>query len=102
MAYHDLDGRIMIDEDAALADISRAARAISILQQASAAFLQVSSEVEGYKGDTASALLEKANELNRQVLALMANLENAQAYTRSVVEKYRQLDLQWQAIIQNQ
>ena len=102
MAYHDLNGQIMIDENAALADISRAARAVSILQQASAALSQVCSEVEAYRGDTASALGEKAYELNKQVWAVISNLENAQVYTRNVVEKYRQLDLQWQAIIQNQ
>ena len=99
MAYHDLNGKVMIDEAAAMADVQKAGQAVVILREASNALRVVISESESFRGETAEALVEKASLLQGKVLKLIAQLEEMQSYTRKVVAHYQELDRQWRDII---
>ena len=99
MAYHDLNGKVMIDEAAAMADVQKAGQAVVILREASNALRVVISESESFRGETAEALVEKASLLQGKVLKLLAQLEEMQSYTRKVVAHYQELDRQWRDII---
>ena len=99
MAYHDLSGKVMIDEAAAMADIQKAAQAVIILKEASNALKVVISESESFRGETAEALVEKASLLQNKVLKLIAQLEEMQSYTRKVIAHYQELDRKWRDII---
>ena len=128
MAYHDLSGKVMIDEAAAMADVQKAGQAVVILREASNALKVVISESESFRGETAEALVEKASFsitgaskrekmifsilffakalvpiflifLQGKVLKLIAQLEEMQSYTRKVVAHYQELDRQWRDII---
>ncbi len=101
MAYHDLNGTIMIDELAALSDIQKAERAKQVLNSASVSLKRLIAEAENFQGETAQALVQKSLELNGRISTLVNNLEAAQDYTRRTVERYRQLDLQWKMILES-
>ena len=100
MAYHDLNGTITIDEVAAQADIQKEAAAVEILRQASVSLSNVIAECGSWQGETINALADKSSELQTQIASLISTLENCQSYTRNVVERYRQIDLQWKTIMQ--
>lgn len=93
MAYRDENGVITIDEAAAQADIGREARAQAILEEVSRALGAISAEAEsGFQGETAVAIAERSQELRGRVDRLVANLQDAQDYTRKVVVYYQKVD----------
>lgn len=92
MAYKDWNGNITIDEVAAEADIRKAAEAEVILREAESVLKALAIEAEEFQGDTARAIAEKTQELLMSIGRILANLENAQSYTRQVVVRYRKLD----------
>lgn len=100
MAYRDSDGKITIDEAAAQTDINRAARAAEILRQASNTLKTVVSETSSFQGETANAIVEKAQELQTRVQMMISNLEETQSYTRKVVAHYQEVDRKAKEIIE--
>lgn len=101
MAYHDLNGQVMIDEVAAQADIRQERQAEQILRRAARALQAVQNEADGFQGETASAINEKAAALRRQVLSLAEDLEETQNYTRRVIRRYWLLDQKWKKALEN-
>ena len=99
MAYHDLNGNVMIDEGAAQADIQRAARAESILRDSLAALRNVTMETEYFQGETAAAIAEKNYLLQKRVEHMIAELQEMQAYIRQVISRYQELDRKWREIL---
>ena len=92
MAYRDSDGRITIDEQAALSDVRKAAEAEQILRTAATRLRQLISETQGYDGETIRAISEKATEMLKRTEKLIRNLEDTQSYTKRVVAHYKQVD----------
>ena len=99
MAYIDSEGRITIDEQAALADCRKEAEAEAILQDAAKQLKAVISDTEGYQGNTVNAIREKAEEMLIRTNKLIANLEEAQRYTKRVVAHYKAVDEQCRAAL---
>lgn len=101
MAYHDMNGRIMIDEAAAQADIRLEHQAVQILHRAARALRAVQNETNNFQGETASAIGDKADSLRLQINNLMDDLEETQNYTQRVVRRYWLLDRKWKQAFEN-
>ena len=71
MAYRDMNGKVMIDEAAAQADIRQERQAEQILRRAANALQAVQNESNSFQGETAAAIGERAEQLRRQILNLI-------------------------------
>ena len=100
MAYRDMNGNITIDEVAAGSDIQKMVQAIQILKDGESALKTVIIDSDGYQGETAAAIIEKAVELQSLLLKMVQNLETTQSYTRQVVERYKKIDMELKAAIE--
>lgn len=101
MAYHDMNGKVMIDEAAAQADIRQERQAEQILRRAAQALQAVQNESNSFQGETATAINEKAEQLRRKILSLVSDLEDTQSYTQRVVRRYWLLDQKWKQTFEN-
>ena len=101
MAYRDMNGKVMIDEAAAQADIRQERQAEQILRRAANALLAVQNESNSFQGETAAAIGERAEQLRRQILNLISDLEDTQNYTQRVVRRYWLLDQKWKQIFES-
>ena len=101
MAYRDMNGKVMIDEAAAQADIRQERQAEQILRRAANALKAVQNESNSFQGETAAAIGERAEQLRRQILNLISNLEDTQNYTQRVVRRYWLLDQKWKQIFES-
>lgn len=101
MAYRDMNGKVMIDEAAAQADIRQERQAEQILRRAANALQAVQNESNSFQGETAAAIGEWAEQLRRQILNLIGDLEDTQNYTQRVVRRYWLLDQKWKQIFES-
>ena len=101
MAYRDMNGKVMIDEAAAQADIRQERQAEQILRRAANALQAVQNESNSFQGETAAAIGERAEQLRRQILNLISDLEDTQNYTQRVVRRYGLLDQKWKQIFES-
>ena len=101
MAYRDMNGKVMIDEAAARADIRQERQAEQILRRAANALQAVQNESNSFQGETAAAIGERAEQLRRQILNLISDLEDTQNYTQRVVRRYWLLDQKWKQIFES-
>lgn len=101
MAYRDMNGKVMIDEAAAQADIRQERQAEQILRRAANALQAVQNESNSFQGETAAAIGERAEQLRRQILNLISDLEDTQNYTQRVVRCYWLLDQKWKQIFES-
>lgn len=101
MAYRDMNGKVMIDEAAAQADIRQERQAEQILRRAANALQAVQNESNSFQGETAAAIGERAEQLRRQILNLIRDLEDTQNYTQRVVRRYWLLDQKWKHIFES-
>ena len=101
MAYRDMNGKVMIDEAAAQADIRQERQAEQILRRAANALHAVQNESNSFQGETAAAIGERAEQLRRQILNLISDLEDTQNYTQRVVRRYWLLDQKWKQIFES-
>ena len=101
MAYRDMNGKVMIDEAAAQADIRQERQAEQILRRAANALQAVQNESNSFQGETAAAIGERAEQLRRQILNLISDLEDTQIYTQRVVRRYWLLDQKWKQIFES-
>ena len=101
MAYRDMNGKVMIDEAAAQADIRQERQAEQIPRRAANALQAVQNESNSFQGETAAAIGERAEQLRRQILNLISDLEDTQNYTQRVVRRYWLLDQKWKQIFES-
>ena len=101
MAYRDMNGKVMIDEAAAQADIRQERQAEQILRRAANALQAVQNESNSFQGETAAAIGERAEQLRRQILNLISDLEDTQNYTQRVVRRYWLLGQKWKQIFES-
>ena len=101
MAYRDMNGKVMIDEAAAQADIRQERQAEQILRRAANALQAVQNESNSFQGETAAAIGERAEQLRRQILNLISDLEDTQNYTQRVVRRYWLLDQKWKQFFES-
>ena len=101
MAYRDMNGKVMIDEAAAQADIRQERQGGQILRRAANALQAVQNESNSFQGETAAAIGERAEQLRRQILNLISDLEDTQNYTQRVVRRYWLLGQKWKQIFES-
>ena len=89
------------DEAAAQADIRQERQAEQILRRAANALQAVQNESNSFQGETAAAIGERAEQLRRQILNLISDLEDTQNYTQRVVRRYWLLDQKWKQIFES-
>ena len=88
MAYRDMNGNITINENAANADIKRLCAAKQYLVDSENAINSLIKQAADGQGETATAVVEKANELKMQIEKLISALENTEDYISRTVAKY--------------
>lgn len=92
MAYRDMNGNITINENAANADIKRLCAAKQYLVDSENAINSLIKQAADGQGETATAVVEKANELKMQIEKLISALENTEDYISRTVAKYKRID----------
>ena len=71
------------------------------LRRAANALQAVQNESNSFQGETAAAIGERAEQLRRQILNLISDLEDTQNYTQRVVRRYWLLDQKWKQIFES-
>lgn len=84
--------RIIIDENAAMADIQRINQAIPILEQARSALTQVKQEGEQTIGKTGTAIVHKSDQLIQRIDQLIASLQHTRSEIQKTVNQNKALD----------
>ena len=82
----------IIDEGIARSDMAKMNQAITALQHARHAIAQLRTESESMQGQTATAILEKTQELQVRVDRLIRQLQTSVSLLQSTVSHYQQLD----------
>ncbi|MBR1759329.1 MAG: hypothetical protein IJ744_11500 [Lachnospiraceae bacterium] len=99
MAYHDLNGKIMIDEVSAKRDIKQEEAAIEILKEAVSALKLLAAEMDAMEGAVPSAIQTKAQELQKAAQKLTDQLTTAKKYTQKILADYKSLDQKYAALL---
>lgn len=84
--------RIIIDENAAMADIQRINQAIPILEQARSALTQVKQEGEQTIGKTGTTIVHKSGQLIQRIDQLIASLQHTRSEIQKTVNQNKALD----------
>lgn len=92
MAYHDGNGRLMIDGQAADRDIRRLKEAVQALTDSRAGIRSLRARSAGMKGQAAQAIQEKSLEMEKRLTQAIGGLEETAAYIRKVVDRYQKID----------
>ncbi len=99
MAYYDFDGKITIDEAAAEKDVRNIRAAREILVEAKRSIDRLFAQASESTGDTAAAILEKAQELAKKVDVLVNRLDESAHLIQKTVAHYQEVDRQVKAAI---
>lgn len=92
MAYYDENGRIIIDEVAAQADIRRIETAIASLNNSKKAINNLIQQATSEQGQTSSTIIEKATEMRNQIDAMIARLSETASFISRTVAHYQWVD----------
>lgn len=101
MSYMDMNGNITINENAANADIKRLRAAKQYLADSENAISSLIKQAADGQGETATAVVEKANELKMQIERLISSIENTEDCINRTVAKYRRIDKEVRDSIKN-
>lgn len=85
---------IIIDPDAARADITKIKHAISKLEEAQNNIRKLQNSASDMTGQTGTAITEKCNQLNTQLKDLQSNLTYTIRLIQSAVREYQEKDQQ--------
>ena len=86
------NGIILIDPDAARADISKIKAAISRLEESQNSIKKLSAGAGDMTGQTGTAITEKCSELSAQLNSLKTNLNYTIRLIQSAVAEYQEKD----------
>ena len=100
MAYHDENGRITIDGQAADRDIRRLREAAGILKDSRAGIRNMRRQSMDMKGLAAGAIQEKSMEMERKLSQMIDKLEETADYIQKVVIQYQKIDENLKSLIQ--
>lgn len=101
MALKDSSGRITIDEVAAQNDVRKISQARDILYGSKRTLDNIISQASGEQGQTASAIVEKATELNKQINSMIERLDETSSFISNTVAHYQEVDRLLKEAIQN-
>lgn len=101
MALRDSRGRITIDEVAANKDISRVLQARESLDDSRRTIESIISQASSEQGQMATAIVEKATELNNQIKDMIRRLDETSSFINRTVDHYREVDRMVKEAIEN-
>ena len=84
--------QIIIDPDAASADIAKIRSAIEKLNESQSSIKQLSTNASDMTGQTGPAIVEKCTQLSSQIDALKTNLNYTIGLIKSAVKEYQEKD----------
>lgn len=84
--------QIIIDPDAASADIAKIRSAIEKLNESQSSIKQLSTNASDMTGQTGPAIVEKCTQLSSQIDALKTNLNYTIGLIKSAVREYQEKD----------
>lgn len=84
--------QIIIDPDAANADIKKINDAINKLNESQNSIKQLSTNASDMTGQTGPAIVEKCTQLSSQIDALKTNLNTTIGLIKSAVKEYQEKD----------
>ena len=84
--------QIIIDPDAASADIAKIRSAIEKLNESQSSIKQLSTNASDMTGQTGPAIVEKCTQLSSQIDALKTNLNYTIGLIKSAVTEYQEKD----------
>ena len=84
--------QIIIDPDAANADIAKIRSAIEKLNESQSSIKQLSTNASDMTGQTGPAIVEKCTQLSSQIDALKTNLNYMIGLIKSAVREYQEKD----------
>lgn len=93
--------QIIIDPDAASADIVKIRSAIEKLNESQSSIKQLSTSASDMTGQTGPAIVEKCTQLSSQIDALKTNLNYTIGLIKSAVKEYQEKDADLAAKYQN-
>lgn len=93
--------QIIIDPDAASADIAKIRSAIEKLNESQSSIKQLSTSASDMTGQTGPAIVEKCTQLSSQIDALKTNLNYTIGLIKSAVKEYQEKDADLAAKYQN-
>lgn len=85
---------ILIDPDAARADISKLRSALGKLEESQGSIKKLSASAGDMTGQTGTAITEKCSDLNAQIGQLKENLNYTIRLIQSAVKEYQEKDQQ--------
>lgn len=100
MAYIDKNGTITIDENAARRDIQKINAALPSLKNAKVSLERILEEGTKTKGNTGEAIIEKTQELIKELQKMINQLEETKSLIERVVRYYQKLDAEAKKIIE--
>jgi ElaB/YqjD/DUF883 family membrane-anchored ribosome-binding protein len=83
---------ILIDPEAANADISKLRSAITKLEDSQSSIKKLSTSASEMTGETGTAITEKCTELSSQVSSLISNLNYTIRLIQAAVKEYQEKD----------
>ena len=93
--------QIIIDPDAASADIAKIRSAIEKLNESQSSIKQLSTNASDMTGQTGPAIVEKCTQLSSQIDALKTNLNYTIGLSKSAVKEYQEKDAELAKQYQN-
>ena len=93
--------QIIIDPDAASADIKKINKAINKLNESQNSIKMLSTSASDMTGQTGPAIVEKCTQLSSQIDALKTNLNITIGLINSAIREYQEKDLGAAKAIQN-
>lgn len=93
--------QIIIDPDAASADIAKIRSAIEKLNESQSSIKQLSTNASDMTGQTGPAIVEKCTQLSSQIDALKTNLNYTIGLIKSAVKEYQEKDAELAKQYQN-
>ena len=101
MAYHDENGRITIDEQAANKDIKRLMESAQVLRTSRDAIVSLQRQAADMEGQISLAVIVKSQEMEKKLSQMIDKLEYTADYIRKTVRRYEILDEQIKQAIQS-
>ena len=93
--------QIIIDPDAASADIAKIRSAIEKLNESQSSIKQLSTNASDMTGQTGPAIVEKCTQLSSQIDALKTNLNYTIGLIKSAVKEYQEKEAELAKQYQN-
>ena len=93
--------QIIIDPDAASADIKKINEAINKLNESQNSIKMLSTSASDMTGQTGPAIVKKCTQLSSQIDALKTNLNTTIGLINSAIREYQEKDLEAAKAIQN-